>query len=105
MVRKYSDFLLFKTSFSKYSPPISIHFWPFSWSFCIPTANHEVDLLLRYSLQLKSKLPWSLIFPASLFSVLETNKSCWGARSGLYNGWDNNCHLQELISSTVDEAV
>ena len=28
-----------------------------------------------------------------------------GARSGLYRGWDNNCHMKELISSTVDEAV
>ena len=25
-----------------------------------------------------------------------------GAKSGLYGGWENNCHLKELISSTVD---
>ena len=27
------------------------------------------------------------------------------AKSGLYGRWDNNCHLKELINSTVDEAV
>ena len=28
-----------------------------------------------------------------------------GAISGLYGGCDNNSHLKELISSTVDEAI
>ena len=49
------------------------------------------------------------LFPASLFSVLERKVvgegDGRGARSGLYGGWDNNCHLKELKSCTVDEAV
>ena len=51
--RKYLDLLLFlknrwtffKNSFyfSKYSPSTSIHFCHLRGSFCIPSANHEVD--------------------------------------------------------------
>ena len=62
VVEKYSDFILFLKTIIiylfiylfiyllllKYSPPTSIYFCHLRGSFCIPSANHEVDLLLRY---------------------------------------------------------
>ena len=57
-----------------YSPPTCIFFFAIYMG-----ANHEVDLLLRYQFTaaIKAYLV-SYLFPVSLFSVLETNKSCRG---------------------------
>ena len=56
-------------------------------------------------LQLKTKPTWSHMFPASLLFSSGNKQKLHGAKSGLYLGWDNNCHLKVWISSIVDEAV
>ena len=76
--------------------------------YCIPSANREVDLLLRYRFTAKIKaILVSYLFPASFFQFWKQIKVAeWdGARSGLYGGSNNNCHLKELLSCTSDEAV
>ena len=72
--------------------------------FCIPSANHEEDLLLRYwfTAEIKAALV-SYLFPVSLFQFWK--QKLQGARSGLYRGLDNNCHLKDVISSIVYEAI
>ena len=60
--KKRSNFFIF--FFSKYS----IHFCHLHGSFCLPSANHEVHLLLRY--QFTAEIKAALVsywFPASLF--------------------------------------
>ena len=84
---------IYKNSFTSFSnsPSTAIHFC----HLCIPSANNEVDLLLRYQFtaEIKAAL-FSYLFPVSLFPVLETNKSHWEARSWIR--WDNNCHLKDM---------
>ena len=73
---QYPDFLLFFKNRSivllfkklKYSPPTSIHFCHLCRSFCIPSTNHKVDILLRYRFTYEIKpVLVSYLFPTSLF--------------------------------------
>ena len=98
-VNFFSKLLFF--SFAKNSLSMSIHFCHLCGSFSIPFANHDVDLLLKYrfTAEMKATLV-SYLFPASSFFQFWKQIKVTGGKV-----WDNNCHLKELISSTVDEAV
>ena len=77
----------------------SVHFCYLHWSFCIPSANPEVDLPLRYRFTagIKAALV-SFLLLESLFVQVLKQINVAGAKSGLYGGWDNNC---VLINSTA----
>ena len=69
--------------------PTYIHQYTFV-IFCIPSENHEVNLLLRYQFtaEIKTTLV-SYLFLANLSFSSENNQKMQRARSGLYGGWDN----------------
>ena len=82
--------------FSMYSSPTSIHFG----SFVFPLQT--ILQRYRFTSEIKAALVLYLL-PVSRFSVLETKSQGHGPM--LSGGWDDNCHLKDLICSTVDEAV
>ena len=99
---KLSDQILSKTSFysfSKYSRPT--HFCHLHGSFCIPSADHKAKLPLSYRFTAELKVACaSYLFPASLYSVLETNKRC---RGQCLEGGTKIAKMKECISSDVDD--
>ena len=90
--------------FFKVFPTYICTFCHLRWSFCIPSANHKVDLLLRYRFiaEIKAALV-SYLLPVSISSVVETaGGNVWAVRRV---GQQLPLELLNLISSTVDEAV
>ena len=72
---------IFQKFFFKVFPTNIYTLLPSSWELCIPSATHEVDLLLGswFTAKIKAALV-SYLFPASFFTALETNKSVYWIR-------------------------